>query len=309
MSLHTEYRAKKLDQLIGNASTIESLRNVLDREKPPAAFLFTGEAGTGKTTLARIVGNELRCDRLDWKELNAAHDRGIDAVKELLEQMQFAPMGGPVRVIMLDEAHQITPQAQECLLKSLEEPPKFVHWIICTTNPEKLKGTLKRRCHTYTLAKLKEGEMKTLLKRVLKKERVNIAAEVTDRIVEIADGSAGQALKLLDMVIDIRNVRKAIAALQSASSSEDDVATLCRALLAENMNESAQWKRIAQIIKSLDADPESVRRAVLGYMQSVLLNSGNFRAYTVMESFSKNFYDTGKPGLSMACFYCIYGGE
>lgn len=310
MSLHTEYRSKSFKTFIGNTEVVESLQAVLNRKKPPSAFLFTGPGGTGKTTIGRIIKNVLKCSDADWKELNAADDRGIDGIRKLIEAMRYAPLSGNKKIFLLDEAHMLTKPSQEALLKALEEPPEYVHWILCTTNPEVLKPTLKRRCHSYELSPLKDSELQKLMKRVLKKEkRESVPMKVRDTIVELSDGSAGQALKLLDQVIDMDNEDRAISTLQSAGTGESEVIDICRTLVHYNMPAKTKWSKIKKLLKEYKGDGESARRPILGYLNSIMLNKGSDDIFFMMEPFKNNFFDSGKAGLTMACYEAIFGEE
>lgn len=310
MSLHTDYRPDNFEDFIGNKDQVESLKRILDRENPPPAFLFTGSGGTGKTTLGRITKNYLKCDNTDFKEMNAADDRGIDAIRGLLESMRLAPLSGNKKVILLDEAHMLTKPSQEALLKALEEPPSYVHFVICTTNPEALKQTFKRRCHHYELSPLTNNEIGKLLTDVIRKEKRRPNKDVISNIIELSDGSAGQALKLLDQVIDImRDPKRAISVLKSAGSTEAEVIDICRILTSFKMNQATKWMRVKKILAEIKADPESARRQILGYLNTVLLNKGGTSTYLMMEEFKENYYDSGKAGLSMSCFAAIHGED
>lgn len=309
MSLQTQYRPKSFKTFVGNEDVILSLTQVLERKDPPKAFLFTGSGGTGKTTLARIVKKFLKCQNSDWKELNAADDRGIDGVRKLINDMQFVPFGDR-KVFLLDEAHMLTKTAQEALLKALEEPPSYMHWIVCTTNPEALKQTFKRRCHNYELESLKDADLNKLLRMVLKKEnRKAVTTEVREKIIELSDGSAGQALKLLDMVIDMDDVERSINTLKSGGTGESEVIDICRAITAFNMPPKTKWAKVKLLLKVYKGDGESARRPILGYFNSILLNNGSEDIFFAMQPFTKNFFDSGKAGLTMACYEAIFGGD
>jgi DNA polymerase III gamma/tau subunit len=215
---------------------------------------------------------------------------------------------------MVHNCHMLTKPSQEALLKALEEPPGYVHWIICTTNPEALKTTFKRRCHTYELEPLKDAELHKLIKMILKKEkRTSVSMEVRERILELADGSAGQALKLLDQVIDMDDKDAAIRTLQSAGTSESEVIEICRTLVNDNMPQKTKWAKTKTLLKNYKGDGESARRPILGYLNSVLLNNGDSNIFFMMQPFKNNFYDSGKAGLSMALYQAIFdyadGGE
>ena len=306
--LQTTYRPRSFKTFVGNAEVITSLQSVLQREKPPSAFLLTGAGGCGKTTLGRIIRKELKCEDTDFKELNAADERGIDGMRKLISDMKFVPYG-KTKVYLLDEAHMILKPSQEILLKAIEEPPPYMHWIICTTNPEALKPTFKRRCHTYELKRLLDSDLQRLMKRVLKKEkRENISTEVRNKIIELADGSAGIALKLLDQVIDMDEPERALATLSSAGTGDTEVITLCRVLVS-NMPAKTKWAKLKVLLKDLKTDGESARRPIAGYLSSVLLNNGGIEIAYMMEHFEKNFFDSGKAGLTLACYKACFEGE
>ena len=312
MSLQVTNRPKSFDEMFGNQSTIESLKSVLGRENPPSTFLFTGPSGCGKTTMGRIVGNELGCSDSDFTEVNSSDDTGIDSIRRLRENLKYAPLNGDRKVVLLDECHSMSSSSQEALLKILEEPPSYVHLMLCTTNPEKLKPTLKRRCHQYELSLLKPPEVSQLIKKTLVSEGVDIKKfpkSVAEQIVELADGSAGQAMKLLDMVIDMSGAEKMLETLKgvSISVSAPEIKAICTLLLSQNMNNKTRWLRIKDLLKELKGDGESARRAILGYLNAVALNKDLESAESIMEmmsNFSSNYFDTGHCGLSMSCYLC-----
>jgi DNA polymerase III gamma/tau subunit len=289
---------------------IESIQSLLERENPPTTYLFTGPGGTGKTTIARILAAELGCYPSDFKEINASDDTGIDSIRKLREQLQYAPLSGEVKVILLDEAHMLSKNSQEALLKMLEEPPPYVRFMICTTNPESLKPTFKRRCHQYELSLLKPPEILHLIKAILRKEKKDIKKfpqSVAELIVDIADGSAGQALKLLDMVIDMTDAKKMLEILNNIgiSSTNKEVIDLCRLLIDQKMNNKTRWMRMSELLKELKTDGENARRPILGYLEKVLLNSSledGERIAGIMANFSDNYFNSGKAGLVMSCY-------
>lgn len=312
MSLHTDYRPKTLKSFVGNKQVKDSIKSVLERDNPPSAFMFTGPGGCGKTTLGRIIKDMLGCSDADFKELNAGDDRKLTDMRKLIEAMRFAPLNGNKKVFLLDEAHMIRSDAQEALLKALEEPPEYVHWIVCTTNPEVFKPTFKRRFHTYELSSLTYNEIHKLINYVLKKEeKENYSQDVKDTIIEMADGSAGQALKLLDMVIDMDDTDNAIKTVKSAGLSfgGEDVNQIVKILSHSKMPAKTKWSKIKAILKDYKGDGESIRRPILGYLSAILLNNGNEEIFFMAQPFKRNFFDTGKAGLVLACYEAVFGAE
>lgn len=306
MSLQVFHRPKKLKDFAGNEALKESLIPILKRENPPHAYLFTGRSGGGKTTLGRIVAKKLGCKKIGLSELNGANDRGIKKIREIIEDLKLMPLEGKSKVIILDECHQLTKDAQEALLKALEEPPSHVFFVLCTTNPESLKPTLRRRCHNYEVELLKSDVMQGLLESILKKEKIKkFPSKVLDKIEELADGSAGQALKLLDMVIDFTSAKKALAVLSVVGTGEAQVRDFCQVLTNWNMDDEAKWRRLSQLIKEYDGEAEAARRGILGYLSKVITGKKKVDEIAgitlVMEAFKTNYYDTGDAGLVMSC--------
>ena len=301
MPLHTIYRPENLEGLVGNESTVESLTSVLNREHDvPHSFLFTGPAGTGKTTCAHILKNELNCAKSDFYIYNTANTRGIDTIREIIDNSHFMPMAGDVKLIVLEECHGLTGPAQESLLVILEQPPEHVYFALCTTEPEKLKPTIKRRCHSYELKLFSLPQVKKFLKGILEKEEVkNFSEEAITKIADVCNGSPGKALNLLDTIIDIGDNDLALKTIEDATVSEANIAEIARILLSGR----GQWKDIATKIKGLTGEAESLRYAFLGYFQAVLLNKGTSDIAEVLMIFCDPVMYSGKPGLTTEIFF------
>jgi DNA polymerase III subunit gamma/tau len=301
MSLYLKYRPKNLSEIVGNQQIIMTLKGMLkNKDTFPHVFLFHGMSGCGKTTIARIIANELGCTENNLIEIDTAQFRGIDTVRELRKNANFVPLGGGVRVYILDEIHKATGDAQNALLKLLEDTPPQVYFILCTTDPQSLLPTIKGRCSQFQVQPLVEGEMRDLLEKVTSAEGDSVEDEIYDQIILDSQGQPRNALQILEQVLNTPKKRRLAIAQQAAVEQSESIA-LCRALIKGD-----SWNKVREILQGLKTqEPESIRRVVLGYASSVLLNNDNVRAGLILEMFNEPFYNTGFPGLVFAC-YSIY---
>ena len=306
MPLHLDYRPQALDEFYGNENVVKALDDLLKRKDDiPHTFLFTGPSGTGKTTLARIIKEEIKCSDIDFNEMDASTDRGINNIRELKEYSNYPPLAGDSKIYFLDECHGISVDGQEAMLKMLEEPPKHVYFILCTTDPKKLKITFKRRCHDFELHPLDRSEMDDLLQNICDNEDSKIDSTVLTKIRKVSDGSPGVAVKLLDKVINMKGTAaEMIGVVEGTTYSESQVIDICRAMVDRNV----KWKYLAGLLKDFKGDAESARYAIKAYMGKVLLNKGDARTAEILEPFVANtFMYSGKEGLILACYYAING--
>lgn len=301
MALHVKYRPQTFDEIVGHKETVESLKNFVGDEERPQSYLFHGPPGCGKTTLARILSNELGCSETDYVEINASNNRGIDTAREILSNINFKPIKGKIKTVVLDEVHQTTKDFQNALLKVLEEPPKHAYFILCTTDPNKLLPAVKSRCSDFRVSNLQEKSLIRLLMRVAENEEINLDRKVMKLLSKSANGSPRNALIGLDQ-IKYLSEEDALELLQKEKLKESQILDLCRALITSGTS----WNTVANILSNLEEEPETVRRAVLGYMSSVLLKGDNKKAAIVIECFQDNFYDSGKAGLIFACYESFF---
>ncbi len=302
-TLHHKYRPTKMDDLVGQKDVTNAIKKRFSKPaESPRCILFTGGSGCGKTTTARILKARLKCSDSCFTELNCADVRGIDAVRKIRQEMNRAPIGGKSVIYLIDEAHQLTKDAQNALLKILEEPPKHVWFFLCTTEPDKLIKTIQTRATQYAFKELKRRDMLLLLNRTAKSEGFALDEEVADRISEYADGSPRRALVLLDQVYRLDNTEDQLNVLQQGDSRQQAIA-LARALI----NPRVKWNEVAKILKDLDDEPEGVRRMVLGYCSSIMLGNSKVqrRAYEVASIFNESFFTSGRAGLITACYELV----
>jgi DNA polymerase III subunit gamma/tau len=290
-----------LDQIFGNSEVVLALSDMLaDPEKCPHSFLLTGPTGCGKTTIGRIIAERLGSRGNDFREIDSADFRGIDTVREIRKQSLYAPLESDCRVWLVDECHKMTNDAQNALLKILEDTPSHVYFILATTDPQKLLPTIKGRCSPFQVNPLNDAQMMKLLLQVVRDEGESLAKAVCEQIIQDSFGHPRNALQILDQVLRVDPEKRLETAKRSAQEQSESI-ELCRALLARK-----SWGEIRGILSGLkDQEAESIRRHVLGYAQAVLLKSDNTQAAMIIESFWEPFYDIGFPGLVFACYSSI----
>ena len=302
LPLHTKYRPPNFDTFIGNDSVVSSLISILTRkEGQPRTFLFQGPSGCGKTTIARIMKSYLECSDEDFHEYNAANTRGIDTIREIRSTAEYKPWLGKVKIYLLDEVHKLTNDAQNAVLKLLENTPEHVRFVLCTTDPEKLLKTIRTRCTTFQVSALPKRIILQLLRSICEQEKIPIDGDfskVLEEIARVSEGLPRKALVLLDQVVDL-NDEEALKAIEKVTLNESTTLELCQLLIESVPN---KWGRVATILKGLDTEPETVRYSILGYLAVVLLNKGDVRVAQMISIFSESFMYSGRAGLIAACF-------
>lgn len=299
MELYRKHRPKNLSQVIGQDKACKMLSQMAKTNSLPHALLLHGPSGVGKTTIARILRRSLRCSKLDFVEVNCADFRGIDMIREIRSRMMLSPMGGDTRIWLIDEAHQLSSQAQNAFLKMLEDTPNHVYFLLATTHPQKLLKTIRTRCTDVPLKLLTNAEITIVVQNVYRAENLKITKEVGQAICKIADGSPRQALVLLGAVAQLETAQEQLEWIQSADTERQAI-EIARTLIRPG----ATWPQIAKLLKEVEEDPESLRWMVLGYANTVLLGGGKIapKAALIIEAFRDNFYDSKKAGLTAACW-------
>lgn len=304
MALYHKHRPQDFDEMAGNEATIASVKALIEKPDHPHAFLMQGPSGTGKTTIARLIAQKyLGADKWSLRELNTADNRGIDSARDIIETLQYAS-SGPL-VFIIDEVHQTTKEWQNAMLKPLEDYPKHVYFFLCTTDPQKLIPAIKTRLTKVELSALRPAETYRLLRKIAKKEGWDhIPKEVLEEIADVSQGSPREALGLLEKVSGLTDAEEMSKAVGFGEEAGTESIELARQLLS-----GKGWAPVADVLSRLKTseEPESVRRAVLGYMNAVLLKKDNARAALCMECFAAPFYDSGFPGLTLACYQVISG--
>lgn len=201
IALYRKYRPQSFDDVVGQDTIVELLQSTIKQKKISHAYLFCGGRGTGKTTVARIFARDIGCNPEDIIEIDAASNRGIDEIRELREAVRTAPFSSPYKVYIIDEAHMLTKEAANALLKTLEEPPSHVIFILATTDPEKLPATITSRCQRIVFKSPDITTLASRLQYVAKEEGKNIDMATAELVAAHGKGSYRDALGVLEQVI------------------------------------------------------------------------------------------------------------
>ena len=220
--LARKWRPKSFETLVGQDNTVQALSNALDKNRLHHAYLFTGTRGVGKTTLARILAKSLNCEEsisskpcqkcttckdidkgryIDLIEVDAASNTQVDNMRDLLENAQYAPTSGRFKVYIIDEVHMLSKSAFNAMLKTLEEPPSHVKFILATTDSKKIPITVISRCLQFNLKQMTAENIFSYLKNILKEEKITAEDESIKIISKAAHGSMRDALSILDQAI------------------------------------------------------------------------------------------------------------
>jgi len=334
--LYHRYRPCKFSEIYGHKSVVSSLKKVALSKNNSSSYLFFGSSGCGKTTAARILAMALNCDNLDAKgdpcaecrsctsimsgvnpdvqEINAAEARGIDEIRRIKDSMALSSFASKNKIYILDECHSLTKDAQQSLLKVLEESPRGVFSVLCSTEPKKILPTVSNRCQKFKFDKLPIKEIKGLVNHVF----LDVVSDkgpdwfdsaaggqldpVLTLVSEKAQGSPRSALVYLQQVLQIDSIEDCTVEgvsklLDDALEGEAHAIELCRALISKK-----PWTTLVEVYKDINVPPERVRLTILGYFRAVLLKAETWQkakmAASVMELFLEPFYDV-KPENSL----------
>ena len=223
ITLYRKYRPKNFEEVAGQKEIVKTIKTSLRNGKTSHAYLFTGPRGVGKTTLARLIAKGVnclengitdepcnRCENclainngtfLDMVEIDAASNRGIDEIRQLKEKINYQPVKGRKKIYIIDEVHMLTKEAFNALLKTLEEPPEHVIFILATTEADKILPTIISRCQRYDFKTLSLNDMKEQLRFIGKNEGVDIPDDVLELIYESSGGSVRDAVSILEKIM------------------------------------------------------------------------------------------------------------
>lgn len=281
-ALYRKYRSQTFEEIVGQKHITQSLINQIKNDQVGHAYLFTGTRGTGKTSIAKIFAKAINClnpnngspcnkcencinqnmgGNVDILEIDAASNNRVDEIRELREKVKYPPVNSKYKVYIIDEVHMLTDSAFNALLKTLEEPPKYVVFILATTEVQKLPATILSRCMRFDFKLLSEEELENHLKYVFKDSGVEYEDEAVSIIARLGAGSVRDTLSIADMCVAFSNKKVTYQSVVDAIGLTDreTLKILTKSVLEKNEGEVLsgidrvvkQGKNITQLAKDL----------------------------------------------------------
>ena len=311
--LARKYRPRSFDTLVGQAHVVQALKNALDQKRLHHAYLFTGTRGVGKTTLARILAKALNCENgissspcgtcsacteidqgryVDLIEVDAASNTQVDNMRDLLDNAQYAPTQGQFKIYIIDDVHMLSKSAFNAMLKTLEEPPEHVKFILATTDPQKVPVTVLSRCLQFNLKQMPSASISEHMEKILKEEAINYEINAIYLIAKAANGSMRDALSILDQgiaycggTIEEATIKKMLGAIDQSylfnliqaviDQDGQKVIEIAKHMDERNLSFEAALNDLAnliQIISVTQAIPESLEVSYLDRDQVIALS-------------------------------------
>lgn len=298
--LYQKHRPIEFEQFVGNKKEVELIKNSFSNHLPHC-FLFTGFPGTGKTTMALLLAHKLT-EETSIYEYNSSNTNGVDTSREIIELISSPPLLGKNIVIILDEFQKASSEAQNALLKSLENTPDYVYFFICSSEPTKIITAIHSRSTIINFKPVSIEEVYKELRRIKIAEKLEVDSDILDKIAEKSEGVLRNAIVLLESVSNIVDDTDKIEYIENITEygENSEVIELCR-MIAQNV----PWNTISKALINLQKakeEPERIRRAILGYLSKCILGKVDDFTAEKLKIFLKELFNSGFPGLISECY-------
>lgn len=292
--LCTSYRPQTFSEVIGQPTIVKSLRQAMTNDNHSQCYLFSGESGCGKTTMARIIGMVLNCENktnegdpcckcvscisianknnIDFHEINASSKNSVNDIRKMEEEIRSRPLFGKVKTYVFDEAHRLTTEAQNALLKDTEDMPSGVYIILCSTEPKKIIPTLRNRCETYNFKLLSSAGISNLIQMVGVFENYYPPKKILDSIIKASENRPRNALRILQQVLNLHqssnstDEEEALNIIGFKDEKDKEVMDLFRIILSNK----SSWPSVMNVYKKVKIDKEAIRLVLAGCFRSML---------------------------------------
>ena len=275
----TKYRPISFEEVLGNELMIKVLKDAIRSASTPHLYLFEGPTGVGKSTLAYIVARELNAN---VQELCAATNSSIDDTRKIVEMAGYKPLDGKAQMILIEEAHNLSPKAWEPLLLLTEHPPAYLYFAFCTTDVKKVPPAIKSRATVVKLSSVKPTDIEDLLTLVCEVEGWIVTDSTFQAIVQAAEGSPRKALSILQLGHSVATREELSSIVAEVESETAPIMELCRYLVTGGRN----WRQISSILNKVE-DNDGLDSQVLGYLTNAMLRSEEAQArmiWTILEA-------------------------
>lgn len=316
-SFFVKNRPESLAGMVGNEAIRDSVGVLLARKKSdiPHAWLFAGNSGVGKTTIARIIASSLGATPSSTLEINAASARGIDAIREIINSMEYLPLGAASKCYIIDECHQLTKEAQNALLKPLEDTPLHTFFILLTTSPGSLLPSIKNRCKSFTFKPVPAEELEKLGREILQKEGLVIPEPAFIHAINSCGGSPRLFLNMIETASTANTEKAAIESIDRMQSGILEggnafvVATYLFDALKTSGSQVNVWSEIAGILDSEvykpHLDTAAVRICLANKIHSYLLRAKNNNLGRALEIILEHESDYGNSALTCVMYKIV----
>lgn len=283
-ALYNRYRPIVFEHFVGQDALVNAAK-ISAAGGTDHTYMLAGPRGTGKTSMARVIASALGIAPTDIVEIKAAVASGVDNIRDLLDSLQYRPFGGGGRAVIIDEGHRLSAAAWDGLLKDLEEPPAWLYWFVCTTEPKKLPATIRSRGIILNFQPIAIPVLEQLLDEICVAENLDPVAGIIGLCAREADGSARQAISYLSTCHSAATLEDAGTLLESAEVAGEAVE------LARMLVKGTSWAEVRALLGRMKGQsPESIRRVVNAYVAAVALGASNpVKLLAVLNAFSQPF--------------------